>query len=114
MQHRALQAKYCKREIAAVRGTGRISEMLIYMIAQICIHKMHLKKRGREKNLISREVCCLQRQRCLCPFEHMKRGITGYQSVVIPIHVRLSPPLILVPDESSHLLRLSSCLVRYV
>lgn len=39
MQHSALQAKYSKREIAAVRDTGRISERLIYKIAQICIHK---------------------------------------------------------------------------
>lgn len=50
----------------------------------------------------------------LLSFHCIRKGITGYQSVVIQIHVRLSQPLILVPDESSHLLRLSSCLVRYV
>lgn len=47
-------------------------------------------------------------------FQCIKTGITEYQSMVIQTHVRLSQLLILGPDESSHLLRLSSCLVRYV
>lgn len=81
------------------------------MIAQICILKCILGISYRKKVYCSQRQ---QRRQVLLLFHRMKEGITVYQSAVVQMHVPLSQTLILVPDESSHLLRLSSCLVRYV
>lgn len=75
MQQRTLQAKYCKREIAAVRDTGRISERLIYMIAQICIHKWMWKISYLAK------VCCSQRQWIAATFSVLSLHEEGHYRV---------------------------------